>query len=149
MEIVRVNGLNEDFVMLTRCLEDFQYNFMPVLKDKGYELVSDLCDVDGYVLYVDDKPIGSIGLKKISEDCCEIVRVFVLNEYRGNGYAVMLFEKIEKLAREKGFKEAEMVAWSLAKSALKLYDKLGYVKSEEKISEWFSGFGYVELHKNL
>lgn len=149
MEIIKVNGKHQDFKNLCEELENFQFDMIPVLKEKEYSLTDDLNDITGYVLYDGEKPIGSIGLKNVNQDICEIVRVFVLEEYRGNGYARILFEKIENLAREIGYKKAEMVAWCDAGSALRLYEKLGYKKSEEKSSEWFGGSKYVELHKNL
>ena len=149
MEIIKVDGGDKDFELMCKELENFQYNMIPVLKEKDYSLTDDLGDITGFVLYDNEKPIGSIGLKKITDDSCEIVRVFVLESCRGNGYAGMLFEKIENLAKELGFKNAEMVAWASAKSALRLYEKLGYKKSEEKISEWFGGSKYVELYKKL
>ncbi len=149
MEIIKVDGGDKDFELMCKELENFQYNMIPVLKEKDYSLTDDLGDITGFVLYDNEKPIGSIGLKKITDDSCEIVRVFVLESCRGNGYAGMLFEKIENLAKELGFKNAEMVAWVSAKSALRLYEKLGYKKSEEKISEWFGGSKYVELYKKL
>ena len=46
-------------------------------------------------------------------------------------------------------KKAEIVAWVVAKEALNLYEKFGYAKSEEKISEWFGGYKYVELEKEF
>jgi len=149
MQIVKVDGNNKDFKLMCMQLENFQFNMIPILKEKEYSLTDDLNEISGYLLYDNEKPIGSIGLKKISDELCEIVRVFVLDEYRGNGYAGMLFEKIENLAKEQGFKKAEMVAWASAKSALRLYEKLGYLKTEEKVSEWFGGSKYVELYKNL
>ena len=149
MNIVKVDGENKDFVSLCKKLEEFQYGLMPVLREKGYELTSDLSEIVGFVLYVKNIAVGSVGLKRINDETCEVVRVFVSEEYRGNSYAGKLFEKIENLAREMGYKKVEMVAWAKAKSALKLYEKLGFEKSEEKISEWFGGFGYVELFKNL
>ena len=149
MKFVKVDGNNKDFKLMCKNLEEFQFDMLPILKEKGYSLTDDLNDIVGFVLYINDVVVGSVGLKKIDDDTCEFVRVFIVEEYRGNGYAGMLFEKIENLAREIGYKKAEMVAWGKAKSALKLYEKLGYEKSEEKISEWFGGFGYVELFKNL
>ena len=149
MEILKVEGLDKDFKMLCEQLEEFQFNMIPILKEKDYSLTKDLEKVIGFVLYDNKKPIGSIGLKKSSDDTCEIVRVFVLEDYRGNGYAGMLFEKVETLAKELGFKNAELVAWCDAKSALRLYEKMGFMKSEEKISEWYGGFKYVELFKKL
>ena len=149
MDILKVGGTNHDFYILCEKLEKFQYGLMPVLKDKGYSLTDDLESVTGLVLYENNKPIGSIGLKKIDEETCEIVRVFVDEDYRGNGYAKILFEKIESLAKELGYKKAEMVAWCKAESALKLYKELGYIFSEEMFSEWFAGLKYVELFKKL
>lgn len=149
MEIVKVKGLDKDFKMLCEQLEEFQFNMIPILREKDYSLTKDLDKVTGFVLYDNKKPIGSIGLKKSSDDTCEIVRVFVSEDYRGNGYAGMLFEKVETLAKELGFKNAELVAWCDAKSALRFYEKMGFVKSEEKISEWYGGFKYVELFKKL
>ena len=149
MKIVKVDGLDKDFKSLCEKLEEFQFGLMPVLRERGYELTSDLEKIVGYVLYIDDIAVGSVGLKHISEDTCEIVRVFVDENYRGRGYAGILFEKIENFAKEIGYKKVEMVAWSKAKSALRLYEKLGYNRSEEKSSEWFAGLGYVELFKKI
>ena len=149
MEILKVKGLDKDFKMLCEELEEFQFNMIPILREKDYSLTNDLSEVTGFVLYDNKKPIGSIGLKKSSDDTCEIVRVFISEDYRGNGYAGMLFEKVESLAKELGIKNAELVAWCDAKSALRLYEKMGFIKSEEKTSEWYGGFKYVELFKKL
>jgi len=150
MDIIQVNGSHKDFESLCRALEEFQYNLLPVLKEnEDYILTDNLDSITGLILYINKKPVGSIGLKAISKDTCEIVRVFVHSEHRGNGYAKILFEKIESLAKKLGYKKAEMVAWCEAKPALSLYKKLGYTFSEEKISEWYGGNKYVELYKTL
>ncbi|MBQ3047860.1 MAG: GNAT family N-acetyltransferase [Clostridia bacterium] len=147
MKIVKVNGLNKDFYNLCKKLEDFQFNLIPILKQKNYTLTDNLQEITGFVLYSNNLPIGCIGLKKINDDVCEIVRVFVEEKYRGNGYASLLFDKIENLAKELNFKKLEMVAWCDAKSAVRLYEKVGYSKGKEKISEWFGGYKYVEFFK--
>ena len=149
MQFSQVNGTNKDFLQLCNKLQDFQFHLMPVLKDKGYNLTENLDCITGFILYDNKKPIGSIGLKKVSVDTCEIVRVFLEEEYRGNGYSKLLFEKIEALAKELNYKKAEMVAWSKATTAINLYKKLGYNSSDEKYSEWFTGLKYIEFHKTL
>ena len=149
MQIKQVNGSHQDFFELSRKLEDFQFNLMPVLKEKGYNLTENLEEITGFILYINENPVGSIGLKKIDDDTCEIVRVFVDDNYRGNGYAKLLFEKIENLAKEMGFKKAEMIAWCKAESALSLYKKLNFISTSPKESEWFAGLCYVELFKQL
>ena len=149
MKFVKVTGKDKDFYYLCEQLQNFQYGLIPVLKEKGYTLTEDLEDVVGYVLYIDNKPVGSMGLQKVNDDTCKIVRVFVDENYRGNGYALKLFDKVETLAKEMGFKNFEIIAWCDAKPALKLYEKMGYQSSEEKISEWYGGYKYVELFKSI
>ena len=149
MKILKVNGQDKDFAMLCKKLEDYQYNLIPILKQKGYTLTDDLQQITGLVLYVEDKPVASIGLKEVTKDNCEIVRVFVCPEHRGKGYSKILFNEIENLAKSLDYKKAEIVVWCKAETALKLYKKLGYTHTGEKISEWFGGDKYVELFKNL
>ena len=149
MKIIKVKGTNKDFIFLAERLLSFQQDLLPVLKGTDYNLTDDLDDIVGYILYIDGKPVGSIGVRKVDDETCEIVRVFVDENYRDNGYAVLLFKKIEKLAKNMGFKRAEMFTWAESKSAIKLYTKLGYTISEEKVSEWFKGLRYVEIYKYL
>lgn len=148
-EVKKVEGTNPLFFEYSKKLEDFQFSLMPVLKEKGYSLTEDLDEITGFILHINSNPVGSIGLKKINETTCEIVRVFVDENSRGCGHARLLFEKAENYAKSLGFKKAEMVAWCKAESALALYKKLGYTFSEEKESEWFAGLRYVELSKDL
>ena len=149
MIIKEVNGQDRDLFLMSKKLEDFQFNLMPCLKDKGYSLTDELSEILGFIMYDNDKPIASIGLRKVTDDRCEIVRVFVDESYRGRGYAKLLFQKIEEFAISLGYKFAEMIAWQLASSATALYVKLGYTASEEKESEWFDGLKYVEFLKEL
>ncbi len=149
MTIKEVKGKDKDLFLMSKKLEDFQFNLMPCLKEKGYSLTDELSDILGFIMYDEDKPIASIGLKKVSDDRCEIVRVFVDENYRGRGYAKLLFQKIEQLAISLGYKYAEMVAWQKANAATALYVKLGYTASEEKESEWFNGLKYIEFLKEL
>ena len=145
----RVNGQDRDLFLMSKKLEDFQFNLMPCLKENGYSLTDDLSDILGFVMYDESKPVASIGLRKVTNDRCEIVRVFVDENYRGRGYAKLLFQKIEELAITLGFKFAEMVAWQKVNAATSLYVKLGYTASEEKESERFDGLKYIEFLKEL
>ena len=84
--------------------------------------------------------LTAVDIKKMKEEI----------NYRTNELRPKLSDDVKE-ARSLGdlSENAEMVAWTKAKSALRLYEKLGYSRSEEKVSEWFGGFGYVELIKNL
>lgn len=149
LTIKHVKGNDEIFATLTNKLQDFQYDLMSELKIQGYNLTDDLAEVDGFVLCENEKPIASIGLKQVSKIRAEIVRVFVDENYRGNGYAKLMFDIIENHARQSGYIEVEMIAWTKSVVALVLYKKLGYEFSHEKTSEWFFGLKYVELYKKL
>ena len=59
MKIVRVNGDDKDFFSLCKRLENFQYGLMPILQEKGYELTSDLKEIEGYVLYIGNLPFDN------------------------------------------------------------------------------------------
>lgn len=150
MKVLEVDGKNADFYNLCCELEMFQFNLLPVLKEKGYCLTSNLQEViKAYVLYNNNAVVGCVGLRPVTSEVCEIVRVYVKKKFRCKGYATMLIEKVENLAKELGFKFAEMTAWLKAESAIKLYKKLGYNHKEEKISKTYGGQAYVELFKTL
>lgn len=148
MEFKKVDCESDEFIEMCHKLEDFQYDLMPELASQGYCLTEDLDEIDGFFLYDNGNLIGSIGLKEVSDDICEIVRVFVEEQFRGKGYSKVLFEEIENYAKNKGYKKAEMVAWAKAVAAVSLYKKLGYSCSEPQFSEWF-GYEYVEFNKEL
>ena len=148
MKIIQVDKNNKDFVELCLLLENFQHQMLPTLKEKGYTL-TDVEGITAFLLYDGEIAIGSIGIKQVDDKTCEIVRVYVRDECRGKGYAKLLFDHVEEYAREHGYVRAEMVTWAESTSALALYKKLGYTLSDVKISEWFKGLEYVELHKDL
>ncbi len=148
MKIIKVEENNKDLGKLCLLLEKFQHQILPELAEKGYTL-ADTSGIDAFLLYDGKDAIGSIGLKHIDNNTCEIVRVFMKDEYRGNGFAQLLFNHIEEYARNFGYRRAELITWANSISALALYKKLGYIRSEEKKSEMFNGLKYVELHKEL
>lgn len=149
MKITRVEYFNKDFKLLCKNLEDYQFALLPVLKQKDYSLTQNLQDILPFVMYEGDIPIGCIGIKKISNEVCEIVRVFVSEKHRRKGCSLKLFDTVEEYAKNMGFKRAELVVWSDAKPAVALYKKLGYTLQEEKTSEWYGKNKYIEFFKIL
>ena len=148
MKVIQVANCDKDFCELCLLLEKFQHQMLPGLEGTGYSL-TDQSGITAFLLYDDKKAVGSIGIKHIDDTACEIMRVFMREEYRGKGLANLLFDHMEKYARQLGYKRAEMVTWAESKSALSLYKKLGYICSDEKASKWFTGAKYIELYKEL
>ena len=75
----------------------------------------ELADLDeiypnGQILFgvVNEQVIGCIAVKEIDENRCELKRLFIKPEYRGNGYSRLLFEAILKRSKELGYEFAEI-----------------------------------------
>lgn len=149
MKIIKVDSANKDFENLCKKLEEYQFELLPILKEKNYSLVQNLQEIFPFVMYEENLAIGCIGVKRISNESCEVVRVFVDKKYRGKGYALKLFDAAENFAKSLGYKKAELVVWSAAKPAVALYKKLGYTFEKENISEWYGGHKYFECFKKL
>lgn len=52
-------------------------------------------------IYDNDIPVGSASFKKYDDECAEVKRVFIKEEYRGRGISNKLMELLEDLARKK------------------------------------------------
>ena len=94
MKIIQTTGTDKNFVLLSKKLEEFQFNILPELKNTNYNLTENMQEISGFVAYQDATPIACIGLKKIDEQTCEIVRVFVSENFRNKGIASAMFLKI-------------------------------------------------------
>lgn len=81
-------------------------------------------------LYVDisDDGIarGCIALRKLSDGKGEVKRLYVRPEYRGNGIATALVERIIEDARDIGYKELYLDTLPELESAVKLYKSFGF-----------------------
>ncbi len=90
----------------------------------SYEDEFDLKDdeYDVFLLIIKKKAVATLRCKPTSEGL-KVGRVCTLKEYRNKGYARLLMEKMEEVARNKAclqiFLEAQL-------SALAFYEKLGY-----------------------
>ena len=76
--------------------------------------------------YDNDIPVGSASFKKYDDENAEVKRVFVKEEYRGQGISNELMKMLEQRAREKGFKYFILESGEPLVSAMALYRKIGY-----------------------
>lgn len=82
--------------------------------------------------------IGSIGIKKIKEDCGEIKKFFVHKDFRGKGTAHKLIKKMIDGAQKNGFSTLYLGTVSLLEAAQKFYSKIGFEKiSKEELPPEF------------
>lgn len=71
-------------------------------------------------------PVGSASFKKYDEECAEVKRVFIKQEYRGRGISKKLMELLEDAARKKGYRYLILESGEPLVVAMALYRKIGY-----------------------
>ncbi|MBN6065225.1 GNAT family N-acetyltransferase [Aggregatibacter actinomycetemcomitans] len=79
-----------------------------------------------YLAYYNDKVAGCIGLKKIDEQHCEMKRLYVRPEFRGNHIGEQLITKIIADAKEIGYSSMLLDTLPFLKSAIRQYKKFGF-----------------------
>lgn len=78
------------------------------------------------VVYSEGKPIGCGAFKPYSEKEAEIKRMFVLEEFRGQGLGRKILKNLEYWAEESNFDFCILETSKEMPRAIKLYQKAGY-----------------------
>ena len=78
------------------------------------------------VAYSDGKPVGCGAFKPFSEKEAEIKRMFVLEEFRGQGLGRKILKNLEYWAEESNFDFCILETSKDMPNAVKLYQKAGY-----------------------
>ncbi|PZS08334.1 MAG: GNAT family N-acetyltransferase [Solirubrobacterales bacterium] len=76
------------------------------------------------------KPVCCGGVKRLDASTCEIKRMYVVPELRGQGAARVLLNALEDRARELGYARARLDTGPKQKRARGLYESAGYVEIE-------------------
>jgi GNAT superfamily N-acetyltransferase len=76
--------------------------------------------------YEHDRPICSGGIKRLSDDACEIKRMFVVPQARGRGVARALLAELERRARELGYACARLDSGPRQPGAHRMFVAAGY-----------------------
>ena len=128
MRFEYTDGCNKDFIELCHKLDDFLNDLVGGEENRieyvQYNKLDDIHDV--IVVYDNNIPVACAGFKKYNDDCAEVKRVFVKEEYRGMGISKELMEMLEKQARKRGFRYFILESGEPLVSAMALYRKIGY-----------------------
>ena len=79
-----------------------------------------------YLALHDGKAAGCIVLRPLSDDRCELKRLYVRPQFRGKGIARMLCERILEDAQKTGYMEIYLDTLPELSAAIRLYEKLGF-----------------------
>ena len=80
------------------------------------------------VLLIDNQAIACGAFKKYNDNSVEIKRMFVREEFRGRGIAMMVLKELETWAQELNFSECILETGINQPEAIRLYQKAGYSK---------------------
>jgi GNAT superfamily N-acetyltransferase len=77
-----------------------------------------------------NQPVGCAALRPINEQVCELKRMYVLPQYRGQGVGRALAKALIEDARQIGYYLMRLDTGNFLTSAIKLYESLGFKQIE-------------------
>ena len=151
MRIIKTDGGNKDFYNLCKKLDDSLNENVSGRTNSGINSLYNIDQIkDVFLMYDGERAIGSIALWYHDDKTCEIMRVFVEEDYRGQGIAGQLVNMVLELAVEKGYKDIHLRTWSSTPYSLRAYEKLGFhmIKSYQYADKFHKAlpFGHLRVY---
>ena len=89
-----------------------------------------------FILAEGDKAVGGIGLAEFDgfPDCAELQKLYLADEYKGQGLGYMLIARVEEEARRLGYQRIYLETHTNLQAALHIYEKTGYEQIERPSS---------------
>ena len=82
-----------------------------------------------FVAELAGKIIGSVAVSKIDDEKCELRKLYILKEHRGQGFGRMLLDRAIDFASLNGYGKMELEVSEKHKGAIRLYKKLGFANT--------------------
>jgi len=80
---------------------------------------------------VDGEIAGGVGVRKLENDICEMKRLFVYDKFRGQKLGLILCQKLIEVSKELGYQKMRLDTLPSLKSALKVYQNLGFYETSQ------------------
>ena len=120
-------------VIIRKILSEFGANkpgtvFFDPTTDNLFELFS-VPDSAYFVAEADGKIVGGSGVfptPGLPYGCCELVKLYLLSEMRGQGFGLLLMEKCFQKAIDFGFHQMYLETMPELSTAIGLYEKAGF-----------------------
>ncbi len=126
LEIVHTNSKNPMFIQLIELLDEDLTKRYGTLQ-KQYEKHNKVDFIKNVVVIVNEKvPTACGAFKDYNSDSVELKRIFVKKDQRRRGLARLLINKLEELAKEKGYQYAMLETGIMQQEAISLYINMGY-----------------------
>jgi putative acetyltransferase len=121
-------------VMVTVCQEIWQLSEEVIIR---YDPMPDIDEVQSHyfgnngtflVLIDNGRVVGSGAIRRLSDDICELKRMWFLKPYRGRGLGTKMAQMLLDFAKNTGYKKVRLDTLDEQKQvpALNLYKRLGF-----------------------
>jgi len=82
-------------------------------------------------MFDDGEMIGTGAIRRLNEDTCELKRLWLLNEYHGQGLGYRMLQELLSIARNMKYKRIRLETDPIAQSrALNFYRQIGFYEIE-------------------
>ncbi len=121
------------------CFQNFDEELNSLLEKYG--------PPDGVLILsrVDGRNAGCVALRRISDEICEMKRLYVRDSYRGLGIGKKLINKVIDEASKRKYKFIRLDTLPTMKEAQNLYKYLGFYDIEPYVYNPVEGTRYLEL----
>lgn len=128
MTFEHTNGRNKDFVELCHELDAYLNDIVGGEENRAeYIPYNSLDDIhDAFVVYDGEQAVGCAAIKRYDDESAEVKRVFIREEYRGQGISKRLMELSEQTAREQGYSSLILESGEILAEAMALYRRIGF-----------------------
>ncbi len=92
-----------------------------------------------YFIQVDGVKTGYIGVKPDGERLF-LSKLYILQRYRGNGYASDAFAFMQQMCRKRGLRAVWLTVNRYNANTIAIYKKKGFIVTEEKVTDIGNGF---------
>ncbi|GHA61072.1 GNAT family N-acetyltransferase [Pontibacter akesuensis] len=126
INIIRTDSGNKDFHSLVALLD--RYLQQKDGEDHSFFAQYNKLDKIHHVLvvYKADVPVGCGAIKEYAPGTMEVKRMFVQEQHRGQGIAILVLQELEKWAAELGYTSCILETGRKMPEAVRLYQKSGY-----------------------
>lgn len=128
MDYVRTDGKNEDFIENCRLLDmDLDRRVGKQIKREKYEKFNQLDEIrEAIVVYDHGRAVGGGAIRRYDDETVELKRVFVHNEYQGQGIGSRLVSSLIEWAAQLGYRRMILETGELLAESCAVYRKLGF-----------------------